>query len=252
VVKIALHGKLYLAPLEKQQLEHVLDVATGTGIWAIEFADKHPESKVIGSDLSPIQPSNVPPNCTFEIQDFEDDWIFPIPFTFIHGRFLVISLTDPLALFKQAYSALAPGGYLEMQELSAIDSIDDTFSGTTMEKVTILVNSAVASKGRNLENPKRYKALMEEAGFVDVKQKLIQFPFGPWGKSAYHKKLGAWYQRHLVGQAEGLVKVFLGRVLGMGDEEVAKISEDLKRDHLDPNIHAYQEFYVVYGRKPDT
>jgi len=128
-----------------------------------------------------------------------------------------------------------------MHELSVIDSIDDTLSGTTIEKVTTLVNNAVASKGANLENPRRYKALMEEAGFVDVKQKLIQFPFGPWGKSAYHKKLGAWYQRHLVGQAEGLMKVFLGRMLGMSDEEVAKLSKDLKRDHLDPKIHAYHE-----------
>lgn len=33
----------------------VIDIGTGTGIWAIDFADEHPESEVIGTDLSPIQ-----------------------------------------------------------------------------------------------------------------------------------------------------------------------------------------------------
>lgn len=36
-----------------------LDIGTGTGIWAIDFADEHPETTVIGTDLSPIQPDSV-------------------------------------------------------------------------------------------------------------------------------------------------------------------------------------------------
>lgn len=69
--------KLYFAPLETVKLDHVLDIATGTGmenqskhqlrdnllrlfyqgIWAIEFAETNTETTVIGSDLSPIQPT---------------------------------------------------------------------------------------------------------------------------------------------------------------------------------------------------
>jgi methylase of polypeptide subunit release factors len=33
---VLLDGKLYLAPI-KPNLQHVLDVGTGTGSWAIEF-----------------------------------------------------------------------------------------------------------------------------------------------------------------------------------------------------------------------
>ncbi|RKK74578.1 hypothetical protein BFJ71_g17250 [Fusarium oxysporum] len=52
-------NKLGLAPpnLPGSNVERVLDVGTGTGIWAIGFADDHPEAKVLGIDLSPIQPS---------------------------------------------------------------------------------------------------------------------------------------------------------------------------------------------------
>lgn len=63
--------QLYLSPNTKQ-FHRVLDVCTGTGDWAIEFgmygflliqtiayyviAKKHPEAKVVGTDLSLIQP----------------------------------------------------------------------------------------------------------------------------------------------------------------------------------------------------
>jgi methylase of polypeptide subunit release factors len=53
--KATLHGKLFLAPI-KDNPQNVLDLGTGTGIWAIEFADKYPSASVLGTDLSPIQP----------------------------------------------------------------------------------------------------------------------------------------------------------------------------------------------------
>jgi methylase of polypeptide subunit release factors len=40
----------------KSDFHRVLDVGTGTGIWAIEMADAHPEAEIVGIDLSPIQP----------------------------------------------------------------------------------------------------------------------------------------------------------------------------------------------------
>ncbi|RDW56650.1 hypothetical protein BP5796_13115 [Coleophoma crateriformis] len=71
---LTLGGRLYSAPIPKEQTLHrVLDVGTGTGIWAIDFADEHPETEVIGVDLSPIQPNFIPPNLIFEIDDLEEE-----------------------------------------------------------------------------------------------------------------------------------------------------------------------------------
>ena len=47
-------GELYRAPLTK--VERALDVGCGTGKWAMDFADMHPDADVIATDLSPIQP----------------------------------------------------------------------------------------------------------------------------------------------------------------------------------------------------
>lgn len=61
-------GKLFLAPIQKT-IQKAVDIGTGTGIWAIDFADEFPDTEVIGTNVSPIQPSWVPPNVKFEIDD---------------------------------------------------------------------------------------------------------------------------------------------------------------------------------------
>jgi hypothetical protein len=40
------------------------------------MADKYPSAEVVGTDLSPIQPRWVPPNCKFEVDDAGEKWTF--------------------------------------------------------------------------------------------------------------------------------------------------------------------------------
>ena len=69
---LQLDGKLHLCPLENPK--EILDIGCGTGIWALDMADEYPACQVIGTDLSPVQPTWVPPNCRFEVDDFELEW----------------------------------------------------------------------------------------------------------------------------------------------------------------------------------
>jgi len=80
-------------------------LGTGTGIWAIDFADEFPFAAVTGTDLSPIQPSWVPPNVRFEIEDFNDEWTFRANyFDYIHLKCLFGSVGDWPKLYQQVYS----------------------------------------------------------------------------------------------------------------------------------------------------
>jgi methylase of polypeptide subunit release factors len=47
-------GKAFFAPVKNPQ--RIVDMGTGTGIWALDVGDQYPEAHVVGIDLSPIQP----------------------------------------------------------------------------------------------------------------------------------------------------------------------------------------------------
>jgi len=54
----------------------------------MEVAKEYPDAKVIGFDLSPISPDDVPANCTFEIGDLNKDLgrYRDGTFNFVHSR----------------------------------------------------------------------------------------------------------------------------------------------------------------------
>ncbi|PLB48759.1 hypothetical protein P170DRAFT_494177, partial [Aspergillus steynii IBT 23096] len=53
----------------------VLDLGCGTGIWAINVAERYPAMFIMGVDLSLIQPNQHPSNCEFyALFDFERQW----------------------------------------------------------------------------------------------------------------------------------------------------------------------------------
>jgi len=87
--RLCLNGRLHIAPIA-QDVHRVIDLGTGTGKWAIEFADLHPSAEVIGTDLSPIQPLSMPPNCRFIVENMEDDWVWEHQFDYVHSRMLCL------------------------------------------------------------------------------------------------------------------------------------------------------------------
>src|SRR6201996_5073310 len=115
--RLIIGGKLFRAPISSNP-QRVLDFATGTGIWAIDFADEFPSAFVIGTDLSPIQPTTVPPNCMFYVDDVESEWTFgpDEAFDFIHGRAIGGSIANFEILYRRIYDNLKPGGWVEIQE----------------------------------------------------------------------------------------------------------------------------------------
>lgn len=178
-----LGGQLYRAPIDEPQ--RVLDAGTGTGVWALDFADAHPASHVIGNDLSPIQPTYVSPNAEFVIDDIEDDWGYEAnPFDYIHARYLAGSIRDWPRLVSQAYACTKPGGWVEFQDWDCmVESHDGSISkDNPLWRWHEECNGRIEGTATGRPGP-RLEEWVKAAGFVNVVVEKFPIPLGTWPKN---------------------------------------------------------------------
>ncbi|KAK1781460.1 S-adenosyl-L-methionine-dependent methyltransferase [Copromyces sp. CBS 386.78] len=165
-ITIALDDDLYKAPITDKP-KNVLDIGTGTGLWAIDFAEKFPECSVIGTDVSAIQPTWVPPNAD--------------SFDLIHMRWITGTVNDWHALYKEAYRCCKPGGWIEHMDASGAVWSDD---GTVEEDMAIgQWGKLWQEAGRHLGTPfdilekNTQEEGMKEAGFVNISKTTYPVSF---------------------------------------------------------------------------
>ncbi|EGE85185.2 UMTA, variant [Blastomyces dermatitidis ER-3] len=251
LIRVTMKDKLFLAPIGDAP-GRVIDICTGTGIWAIEFADLFPSAEVIGNDLSPIQPKLVPPNVKFIIDDVEDEWGYENdPFDFIHARYLTGGVKNMPRLLEQAFACLKPGGWAEFQDWDAmVQSADGTTKGTSIERYFTSTLPAFEMAGY-ITRPGIYlEKWMKDAGFVNVQVHKHLVPVGTWAKDKHFKTVGAYNLLQFEESLEGSAVAALTRIGNWSKEEVDILIAKTKQDARNPKIHSLFHFYVVYGQKP--
>ncbi|KAL0781298.1 hypothetical protein CaCOL14_002633 [Colletotrichum acutatum] len=169
---------------EDAKVGRVLDVGTGTGIWAIDFGELHPEAEVYGVDLSPNQPEYVPENVRFEIDDVDEDWTYSKPFDYIHSRFMTGAINNWRKFFESAYDHLNPGGWFEVQDADINPQSDDnTFpKDCALAEYVQLLQSGAEAAGCSYVDIPALAGLMNEVGFVDVSIQMYKWPINGWPK----------------------------------------------------------------------
>ncbi|OLN85070.1 hypothetical protein CCHL11_10246 [Colletotrichum chlorophyti] len=249
-----LGGKLTLAPIGKSP-HTVLDVGTGTGIWAIDFADVYPSAEVIGIDISPIQPSWVPVNCKFQIDDYELDWTWPINhFDFVHIRNLEAAVADWPRLFRQAFEHTKPGGYIEVKQIDirtlsqTTELTDDHIFSRWFEFITEATDK-IGKTARNVDNRGLARGITE-AGFVVEGEHEWKVPIGGWARDPALKELGAINLEYNDQSLEGFGLYLLKEVLDWEYAEVMVFVAEMRKALRDSKLQPYYVLHLVYGRKP--
>jgi len=243
-------GKLFLAPI-KENPQKIIDLGTGTGIWAIDVGDKYPSATVLGVDLSPIQPLWVPPNVKFMVDDIEDEWVHST-FDFIHMRTISPIIKDVPKLLKQALAHLEPGGFFEAQEIHAYPYCDD---GTMPDdypiaKLYTLLNKAFKGFGTEFDNGERMASMMEDAGFVNVHEKILKVPIGTWPKNKTLRLVGMYWRLAI----SDFLPPVGGRILlslGMSPEEIEVFLVGVRKALADTSVHSYFNYHMCYGQKAE-
>ncbi|KAK4447409.1 S-adenosyl-L-methionine-dependent methyltransferase [Podospora aff. communis PSN243] len=253
VLTLQLDGELCKAPI-KNNIHKVLDVGTGTGLWAIDFGDKHPSAEVIGIDVSPIQPAWVPPNVRFEIDDVTQPWTFqPDTFDFIHIRWLFGSIKDWDALFAEAFRALKPGGWIESHEASAQFQSDDgsVNENTAMGQFGKFFIDGGLKMGRSMTVVEDgvQRSGIEKAGFVNVHEWDYKSPFGAWPEGAREREIGMFQHLATSRDVDGSM-LYMGTLLGWKPEEVQVFAAKLRREFRSKEMKAYYMQKIVWAQKP--
>ncbi|OAQ89460.1 helix-turn-helix, Psq [Purpureocillium lilacinum] len=242
-------GTLFFSPVGDNP-QSILDIGTGTGIWAIEVGDKYPSARVCGIDLTPIQPLWVPPNVEFLVDDCEQDWLVR-NVDLVHFRFMAVILKDISIVMEHAYECLRPGGWIEFQELMGVPSCDD---GTMPEddpfvRLYATAGKAWAKLGLSTTIAARLEPYLRDAGFTNVHCKVLKVPIGVWAKDKTMRLIGL-YQKRAVDE---FISTFAGRpfeALGL-DPTAVQIDLALARQSIDDiSVHRYFPYYFWYAQKP--
>lgn len=234
----ALDKNLFFAPIGDHP-QNILDIGTGTGIWAIDVADLYPSASVLGTDLSPIQPTWVPPNASFELHDcIQYPWEFNQKFDLIHTQLInAFAVRNWQEFYEEAYRNLKPGGWVESHEFDLMIKSDDDSIPEPSAIIQWLVQWDQGGGGGFRLTGQRLEHAMRAAGLVDVVIKEFKLPIGIWNKQ--HLNSGILSLTAMTEHIEGLSnRIFMER-LGMSEQEMLAHTDPVVKEFRKKSMHAY-------------
>ncbi|KAJ5556760.1 hypothetical protein N7494_000675 [Penicillium frequentans] len=206
---------------------------------------------------SPPPVTWMPPNCVFEVDDVLREWTWRDPFDFIHIR-LMYGAFPPEGwdqLYRQAYDALEPGGWIEQMEFDVRVRSDD---GSLKKEHQLwgwgdMFIRCAERAGRALNTHETMRRAIEKAGFVDMHEEKNKIPLGPWAKDKLLKEAGHLQYAHWNAALEGWAMWLLthfGEPEPWTKEEVQVYLAKVRAELKNPHIHAYNWINRVWARKP--
>lgn len=140
-----------------------------------------------------------------------------------------------------------------MQDWDAVVySEDGSTKGTSIEKFYATVIPAFGRAGTIPSPGPQLEKWFREAGFEDIHVKKFRVPIGTWPKDKRLKHLGTWNLLQAETGFEAVAMAALTRYEQWLPEEVSILVAKTRSDAKNRDIHAMFDFYVVYGRKPES
>ncbi len=249
MLKGALGGN-FSAPVERPNA--ILDVATGTGRWAIEMARQFPRATVTGLDIVPPPPDDAanpsyapgqrPANYVFRQGDmfaglpFDDN-----SFDFVHQRLVYAGVPaakwPPLA--RELIRVCNYGGWVELVEGYLL--IGAGPATTAIQNAAIVLSER---RGIDIRYGKALGVLAVQWGLKDIRMREVHVPIG-----RQHGRLGSMAETDVLSVFKALGNAAVdAEIIDAGDFNIWY--EQMAGELANPTSLVVWPVFQVYGRKP--
>ncbi|CAG7559736.1 unnamed protein product [Fusarium equiseti] len=221
--------------------KRVLDVGTAGGIWALEFAQKHPYCSVLGVDIEPVHPQYTKSNCTFKTMDITQDWDFEGGgnFDLIHIRQLG-DINDKKKLIQSCFEHLRPGGWVEFTEwIALVNSPDHSLRGTAFRRWNDLLEEGLQNFGTTLHYPEKFKPLLQEIGFEPIVETRNGAPTNACYPGKKLQRIGHLMTQNWLLIIEPLTMPVFTQGLGWTADQVHALLAEVRREIPNTKYHSF-------------
>lgn len=250
---LAIHGKLHHSPLHDYPPKRALDIGTGRGTWAIEFADMYQSCEVVGIDMQSFddwgfmdhlanEGSDRPgPKVTFTTMKPGVPLRFAEKFDFIHLRYLSYA-ADHDTIFKNAYDNLNPGGWAEFHEWLLVVHSSNGFSkgrGAVLKEWSDLCVEGARRQGKDMKISLKFKPMLQALGFENLVQLKYDVPLNPWIPDPRQKRIAEMTLKTMQIAIRPFTKSNMGIGLGYSADKLEEIMAQVSKDVSNTDVHGY-------------
>ncbi|KOS17876.1 Trans-aconitate 2-methyltransferase [Escovopsis weberi] len=235
-----LEGRHFMAPIDRFP-QKIVDLGCGAGFWTLDVAEEYPSARVIGCDISPIQPRWLPNNLEFHIEDLDDELS---PWSAVYQEADLI--------FVRAYENLKPGGWIECHDIvlpvtweDGKPAPDHPFS-KLYDRMRL--GSFAKVYGWEIYLPNRMPSALRDAGFINVSEKHTQVPIGNWHRDKRMREMGLLNHCVLGDWIPAVMNK--EKAWGMNEEDADAIAADVLNAFDNPNYHARSDWASFWAQKP--
>jgi ubiquinone/menaquinone biosynthesis C-methylase UbiE len=248
MLRYAFQG-LYAAPLRDPHA--ILDVGTGTGLWAREMAQHFPHTQVVGLDLAPPPHDELanagigfdlrPPNYSFVAGNILEGLPFADgSFDFVHMRLVFFAIPAdrwPFVIGELA-RVTRVGGWIESIEVASPRD-----GGPAVDMLVTWTTTLLARRGVDITIGPRIGDLLRAAGLSPVNAHTIPLPIG-----AYGGRVATMLARDFVSVQKSLGGPYVANGLTT-DAEFTQTLATAQADLDSPEYRCVAPWYVSVGQR---